>query len=79
MADLEWMIAQIKKLGGDAKGMVAMLDVTLKNRGGRTRGAGKVVSGKEKEKLSNGKAVEQVTEMIKGKGALVRVISLDHL
>jgi hypothetical protein len=78
MADLEWMIGQIEKLGSDAKGMVAMLDGTLKNRGGRTRGAGKVVSGKKKGKLSSGKSVEQVTEMIKGKGALVRVISLDH-
>jgi hypothetical protein len=78
MADLEWMINRIKKLGGDNAGMVAMLDGTLKTRGGRTRGAGKVVSGKKKGKLSSGKAVEQVTEMIEGKGALVRVISLDH-
>ncbi len=78
MADLEWMIARIEKLGSDAKGMVAMLDGTLKTRGGRTRGAGKVVSGKKSGKLSSGKVVEQATEMIQGKGALVRVITLDH-
>ncbi len=47
-------------------------------RGGRTRGAGKVVSGKKSGKLSSGKVVEQATEMIQGKGALVRVMTLDH-
>ena len=79
MADLEWIIGRIEKLGSDAGGMIAMLDGALKSRGGRTRGAGKVVPGRKKTaKLTSGKAEEQVTEMIKGKGALVRVITLDH-
>ena len=79
MVDLKWMISRIEKLGGDAKGMVALLDGTLKTRGARTRGAGKVVSSKKNKALpSSGKTVEQVTEIIEGKGALVRVISLDH-
>ena len=79
MVDLKWMISRIEKLGGDAKGMVALLDGTLKTRGARTRGAGKVVSSKKKKAvLSSGNTVEQVTEIIEGKGALVRVISLDH-
>ena len=78
MTDLEWMIGEIRRLGSAAGGVTSLLDVTLKTRGRRTRGAGKVVSGSKKGKLSSGKIVELATEIIKGRGALVRVITLDH-
>ena len=77
MADLEWIIDQIEKLGEDASGMVAVLDGTLRKRGGRTRGT-KVAAKKSKGMLSSGETVEKVTEMIEGRGALVRVVTVDH-
>ena len=77
MADLEWIIGRIEKLGDDASGMVATLDGTLRTRG--ARGAGKVVAARKTTgRLSSGKTVEKVTEMIEGNGALVRVVTVDH-
>ena len=77
MTDLEWIIDRIEKLGDNAAGMIALLDGTLRTRGGNTRGA-KVAARKATGKLSSGKTVEKVTEMITGKGALVRVVTVDH-
>jgi hypothetical protein len=75
MADLEWIVEQTQKIGGDTSGMVAMLDGTMRTRG--TRGT-KVARRKTTGKLTSGKTVEKVTEMIEGKGALVRVVTVDH-
>ena len=39
---------------------------------------GKVAARKTTGKLTSGKTVEKVTEMIEGKGALVRVVTVDR-
>jgi hypothetical protein len=77
MADLEWIVEQTQKLGENTSGMVAMLDGTLRTRSGGTRGA-KVAARKTTGRLTSGKTVEKVTEMIEGKGALVQVVTVDH-
>ena len=78
MVDLEWIISRIKQADGTPKEeMVAMLEGTLRVRG--ARGAGRVVPGRKQQvQTPGGRATEQVTQMLQGKGALMRVITLDH-
>ena len=77
MADLEWIVERTQKLGEGTSGMVVLLDGTMRTRGGKTRGA-KVTARQTTGRLTSGRTVEKVTEMIEGKGALVRVVTVDH-
>jgi len=71
MTDLEWMIRRMGKEGQGAT--AAMLDGTL-----RARGVGVVSQRKTQAEALDGQQMEQVTQMLKGNGAMIQIFTLDH-
>lgn len=74
MADMDWLLEKMEQAGGEAQ-YASALEKTI-----QARGIGRVTAGKKASfSLSDGKRVEKVTDVVKGKGAVVRKLSFNHL
>jgi len=74
MADVAWLLEKMEQAGADTL-YAATLEKTI-----QTRGIGRITEGKKASfSLSDGKRVEKVTEVVMGKGAVVRKLSFNHL
>ncbi len=70
---LNWLLEKMEKAGNE------MSQATL-TRAIRTRGISCITQGKKTSfSLSDGKRIEKVTEVIQGRGAVVRKLSFNHL
>lgn len=74
MQRLNWLLEKMEKAGGEVEHPEALV------RSIRARGIGRVTTGgKASFSLSDGKRIEKVTEVLKGRGAVVRKVSFNHL
>ncbi len=74
MVDVDWLLEKMEKAGSDSLDAIK-LAATI-----QTRGIGRITEGKKASfLLSDGKRVDKVTEVIMGKGAVVRKLSFTHL
>jgi len=74
MADVDWLLEKMEKAGGEAQ-YAAAIEKSL-----QARGIGRITAGKKASfSLSDGKRVEKVTEVVMGKGAVVRKLSFRHV
>jgi len=74
MADIDWLLEKMEQAGADSL-CAATLEKTI-----HTRGIGRITEGKKASfSLSDGKRVEKVTDVVMGRGAVVRKLSLIHV
>jgi len=74
MADVDWLLEKMEQAGADSL-HAARLAKTI-----QTRGISRITEGKKASfSLSDGKRVEKVTEVVMGKGAVVRKLSFIHV
>ncbi|MFZ5519489.1 MAG: DUF4384 domain-containing protein [Candidatus Zhuqueibacterota bacterium] len=74
MPDIDWLLEKMEQAGADSL-CAATLERTI-----HTRGIGRITEGRKAGfSLSDGQQVEKVTEVVTGKGAVVRKLSFTHL
>lgn len=74
MADIDWLLEKMEKAGADS------LYATTLEKSIQTRGIGRITEGKKASfSLSDGQRVEKVTDVVMGRGAVVRKLSFTHL
>jgi len=74
MPDIDWLLEKMEQAGGEPQYAVAL------EKSIQTRGIGRVTAGKKASfSLSNGKKIEKVTEVVMGKGDVIRKLSFNHL
>jgi hypothetical protein len=73
LADVEWLLEKMEKAGMDSSVNAAL------SRSIATRGISRIVPGaKAAFTLTGGKTVEKVTELVMGKGSLMRKLGFNH-
>lgn len=74
MADVDWLLEKMEQAGGEIE-YASAIEKSI-----QSRGIGQISPGKKASfSLSDGKQIEKVTEVVMGKGAVVRKLSFKHL
>lgn len=74
MADVDWLLEKMERAGADTQ-CAATLEKAI-----QTRGIGRITAGEKASfSLSDGKRVDKVTEVVMGKGAVMRKLSFNHI